>query len=244
MRFILTCVACKCVFRQSLESTYAVLSTAAGLLGLLLCRLGLLLGFLLGRLGLGLLLGGLGLRLLLLGLGLLLLLLLGLLLLARGLRSGLLVLGGGLLGLLLCLLSTRRRGAANLKLDDILADGDGVLLVDKELLDGTGLGRVQRNVDLVGLDGSDLLILLDVVANLCGLSVSVCVCSAATILTFRPLLQCTLGDGLSHLGDLDGGDIGCSMISTRATFSIVETDHSFLSGQESKDAVSRAVQVV
>jgi hypothetical protein len=194
-----------------LRPTYAVLSTAANLLGLLLSRLRLLLGLLLGRLGLRLLLGGLGFRLLLLGLGLLLLLLL--LLLAGGLRCGLLVLGSGLLGLLLCLRATSRRLAANLKLDDILADSDGVLLVDKELLDGTSLGCVQGNVDLVGLDGSDLLILLDVVANLCVLSVSRHGCLVAAVLTFRPLLQGTLGNGLSHLRDLDGGDVGCTNIS-------------------------------
>lgn len=159
---------------QSSRATYAVLSTAArlGLLRLLL-RLGILLRLLLGWLGLGLLLGWLRFRLLLLGLGLLLLLRLGLLLLARGLRRGLLVLGRRLLGLLLGLLSTRRRGAANLELNNILTNGDGVLLVDKELLDGTGLGRVQGNVDLVGLDGGNLLILLNVVADLCMLSVCV-----------------------------------------------------------------------
>lgn len=196
-----------------LRPTYAVLSTAANLLGLLLSRLRLLLGLLLGRLGLRLLLGGLGFRLLLLGLGLLLLLRLGLLLLAGGLRCGLLVLGGGLLGLLLCLLATSRRLAANLKLDDILADSDGVLLVDKELLDGTSLGCVQGNVDLIGLDGSDLLVLLDVVADLCVLSVPRHGCLVAGVLTFRPLLQGTLGNGLSHLRDLDGGDVGCTNIS-------------------------------
>lgn len=155
------------------QLTYAVLSTAArlGLLGLLRRRLRLLLGLLLGRLGLRLLLGRLWFRLLLLGLGLLLLLRLGLLLLARRLRCSLLVLGGGLLWLLLRLLSTRRRSAADLELNNILSDGDCVLLVDKELLDGTSLGRVQRNVDLVGLDGSDLLVLLNVVADLCMLLV-------------------------------------------------------------------------
>jgi hypothetical protein len=158
-----------------LGSTYAVLSTAArlSLLRLLLGRrLCLLLGLLLGRLGLRLLLGRLGFRLLLGGLGLLLLLLLGLLLFARWLRRGLLVLGGGLLGLVLgLLLSTRGRLAAKLELDYILTNGDGVLLVDEKLLDGTGLRCVQRDVDLVGLDGGNLLVLLNVVADLCGLLV-------------------------------------------------------------------------
>jgi len=89
------------------------------------------------------------------------------------LRCGFLVLGSRLLGLLLCLLSTSRRFAANLELDNILANGDGVLLVDKEFLDGTSLGRVQGNVDLVGLDGGNLLVLLNVVADLC-VFVSMC----------------------------------------------------------------------
>ncbi len=167
------------MFGQILRFTYAVLATAArlGLLRLLRGRLGLLLG--LRLLGLGLLLGRLGFRLLLLGLGLLLLLRLGLLLLARRLRRGLLLLGSRLLGLLLGLLSARRRGAADLELDNILTNGNGVLLVDKELLDSTGLGCVQRNVDLVGLDGSNLLILLNVVADLCMLSVCASVSSVA-----------------------------------------------------------------
>ena len=151
--------------------TYAVLSTAAGLLGLLLLggrlRVFLWLGLLRG-LGLRLLLGRLWFRLLLLGFRLLLLLLLGLLLLARGLRCGLLFLGGGLLDIVLCLLlSTGWRLTTKLKLNNILSNGNSVLLVDEELLDGTGLGRVQGNVDLVGLDGSNLLVLLNVVANLC-----------------------------------------------------------------------------
>lgn len=139
---------------------------------------------------------------------------LGLLLLAGGLRCSLLVLGGGLLGLVLgLLLSSSRRLAANLELDNILSNGDGVLLVDQEFLDGTGLGRVQGNVDLVGLDGGNLLVLLNVVADLCMLSVRVRACAVAVFLTFRPLLQRALGDGLGHLGNLDGGDVGWSRVS-------------------------------
>ena len=58
-------------------------------------------------------------------------------------------------------------GTTSLKLYDFLSNGDGVLLVDEELLDGTSLGRVDSNVDLVSLNGSDLFILLNVVADLC-----------------------------------------------------------------------------
>jgi hypothetical protein len=52
-----------------------------------------------------------------------------------------------------------------------LIDCHRVLLVDEKLLDGTGLGSVYRYVDLVGLDGRDLLVLLNEVANLCKPSV-------------------------------------------------------------------------
>lgn len=152
-------------------ATYAVLGPAAslGLLGLLLG--GLWLGLLLGGLGLGLLLGRL--RLLLLLGGLRLRFLLGLLLLARGLRRSLLLLGRRLLGLVLGLLLASSRGfAAQLELDNVLSDRDGVLLVDEELLDGAGLGGVEGDVDLVRLNGGNLLVLLDVVANLCGMSVT------------------------------------------------------------------------
>jgi hypothetical protein len=188
--------------------TYAVLSTVAGLdlLGLLLgrrLRVFLWLG-LFGRLGLRLLLGRFRLRLLLLGLRLL-----GLLLLARRLRRSLLFLGSGLLDVVLCLLlSTGRRLTTKLKPDNILSNGNSVLLVDEELLDGTSLGCVQGNVDLVGLDGSNFLVLLNVVADLCMPLVPRRRCCAVVFLTLVPLLQCTLGNRLGHLGDLDGGNIG------------------------------------
>lgn len=50
----------------------------------------------------------------------------------------------------------------------------------------TGTGLRKRYTHLVGLDGRDLLVLLDIVANL-----------------LAPLLQGTLADGLGHLGDFD-----------------------------------------
>ena len=187
----------------------------------------------------------LGFRLLLSGLGLLLLLLLVLLLLSRGLRRCFLVLGGGLFGLILCLLlSTRWRLTANLKLDNILSNGNGILLVDKELLNGTGLRRVQRYVDLVRLDSGNLLVLLNVVANLCMLLVSLRGSCVAVFLTFRPLLQRTLGNRLSHLGHLNGSDIGYTSISIEIMLRIAKTHHSFVSDRESIDVVLRAVQVV
>ena len=87
--------------------------------------------------------------------------------LAFGLRRSLLVLRCGFLWLLAGLLLSALWGTTSLKLYDFLSNGDGVLLVDEELLDGTSLGRVDSNVDLVSLNGSDLFILLNVVADLC-----------------------------------------------------------------------------
>jgi len=97
---------------------------------------------------LGLLLGLLSRsRLRLLSLGLLGLLSLSLLrLLSRGRLLGLLsllrLLGSSLL------LATLRR-LTGLQLDDLLSDGDGILLVDKKLLDNTGLGGIHRHIDLM-----------------------------------------------------------------------------------------------
>ena len=91
-----------------------------------------------------------------------------LLLLALGLRRSLLVLGRRLLGLLTgLLLLSASWSTAGLKLYDVLSDGDGVLLVDEELLNSTSLGRIDGDVDFVGLDSRDFFILLNVVANLC-----------------------------------------------------------------------------
>ena len=144
--------------------TYATLLTATrdGRLGLVLwlglllgrLRLGLVFGllFLLGRLWLGFFLWCLGLRLLLL---------------ALGLRRSLLLLGCGFFGLFAGLLFSTSGRSAGLELHNFLSNLDGVLFVDKELLDDTSLGRIHGYVDLVGLNGCDFLILLDVVANLC-----------------------------------------------------------------------------
>jgi hypothetical protein len=138
MRFILTYSGANRVSKTitsalagSLKGTYATLLTASDG-GLGLGGLGLGLGGLLGRGGLGGLWGLLG--LLSGGSGLL------------GLLSG----GGGLLGLLggRLLLATLR-SLSGLELDKILSDGDGVLLVDKKLLDSTGLGGVHGHVDLM-----------------------------------------------------------------------------------------------
>lgn len=92
---------------------------------------------------LGCLLGGRS----LLGFGLL-----GLLGLGGGGRSillGLSFLGFGLFGLLgtFVLLSTFGSGA-NLDLDEILADSNGIFLVYEELLDGTRLRGIDRNINL------------------------------------------------------------------------------------------------
>jgi hypothetical protein len=128
MRFILTYSGANRVSKTitsalagSLKGTYATLLTASDG-GLGLGGLGLGLGGLLGRGGLGGLWGLLG------------------------LLSG----GGGLLGLLggRLLLATLR-SLSGLELDKILSDGDGVLLVDKKLLDSTGLGGVHGHVDLM-----------------------------------------------------------------------------------------------
>jgi hypothetical protein len=147
--------------------TYATLLTATRLSGLGLF-LGCGLGLLLGGLRLGLLLGRLGLLFLLRRLWFRLVLWLRLFLLALGLRRSLLVLGCSLLGLVLgLLLLSTSRGTAGLDLDEVLADGDCVLLADEELLDGAGLGCVDGDVDLVGFDGRNLLVLLNVVADLC-----------------------------------------------------------------------------
>ncbi|KAG9859209.1 hypothetical protein KCU94_g5, partial [Aureobasidium melanogenum] len=55
-----------------------------------------------------------------------------------------------------------------LHLQQVLTDGDGIILVDQELLDSTSLGSVDGNVDLwVGKGYSDFLVLLDVVTDLC-----------------------------------------------------------------------------
>ena len=85
-------------------------------------------------------------RLRLLSLGLLRLLSLSLLrLLSRG----------GLLGLLSLLrllgsslLLATLRCLTGLQLDDLLSDGDSILLTDKKLLDNTGLRGIHRHVDL------------------------------------------------------------------------------------------------
>lgn len=107
---------------------------------------------------------GSGLALLLLGsLGLLLLLLGGS---GSGLRGlgrlasfglGLLLLGRRLLAL---------RGGAGLDARKLLPNLDGVALSDEQLDDGSLLRGVDGNVNLVGLDASDLLIDLDTVTDL------------------------------------------------------------------------------
>ncbi|KAI6768650.1 hypothetical protein HG531_010839 [Fusarium graminearum] len=63
----------------------------------------------------------------------------------------------------------------------ILSDDNGIALLSKVFSDSTGLARVDKNVDLVSLDASNLLILLDRLADLLGQAG-----------------QCSFGDGLSH----------------------------------------------
>lgn len=83
------------------------------------------------------------------GLGLFLGRRLGLLLgCGRGLRGG--FLGGFLGGFGLLLGWLLGRGAAELDTDDILANCDGVLFGDKELLDNTSFGGVDGDIDLRG----------------------------------------------------------------------------------------------
>ena len=134
---------------------------------------------------------GRGGRLLLGRCGLLLLGLRGRLRLLGGLfllLGGLLFLSAGLLGSS-GLLGAALRSGTGFYGSEVLADGNGILLTDKELLQGTGLGCVDSDIDLgrvlasrpslaercpgsfthlVGLDSRDLLILLDVVTNLLG----------------------------------------------------------------------------
>jgi hypothetical protein len=74
---------------------------------------------------------------------------LGLLVVLLGGRCGLV----GLLGLLLLglrglLLLGAGGSTTKLHLQQILTDGDGVFLIDQELLNGTSLGSVNSNVDL------------------------------------------------------------------------------------------------
>ena len=112
---------------------------------------------------------------------------LGLLLLALGLRAGLLGLGSSLLGLLLGLCCAALGSlCAGIDLDKVLTDNNVVLLVGQELQNHTSSRGVDCDVDLVGLDGGDLLVLLDAVADL-----------------FAELLEGTLRDGLGHFRDLD-----------------------------------------
>lgn len=47
-----------------------------------------------------------------------------------------------------------------------MSNSDGVLLVDEELLDSTGFRGVDSDINLVGFNGCNFLILLDVVADL------------------------------------------------------------------------------
>jgi hypothetical protein len=74
-----------------------------------------------------------------------------------GRRLGLLLgrgcgLSGGFLGGFSLLLGwLLGRGAAELDTDDILANCDGVLLGDKELLDNTSFGGVDGDIDLKGV---------------------------------------------------------------------------------------------
>jgi hypothetical protein len=59
-----------------------------------------------------------------------------------------------------------RRLSTQLQFNDVLSNCDGIFLIDQKLLDGASLGSIQRDIDLVRLNGGDLLVLLDVVANL------------------------------------------------------------------------------
>lgn len=73
------------------------------------------------------------------------------------------------------------------KYDGIVRENRGqAAYAPRGLGSDTGTGRRKRSTHLVGLDGRDLLVLLDIVANL-----------------LAPLLQGALADGLGHLRDLD-----------------------------------------
>lgn len=75
----------------------------------------------------------------------------------RSILLGLRLLGFGLLRLLgaLILLSTFG-SAAKLDLDEILADSNGIFLIYEELLDGTRLWGINRNINLITKCVSDI----------------------------------------------------------------------------------------
>jgi hypothetical protein len=84
------------------------------------------------------------------------------------------------------LCATLRCLCAGIDLDEVLTNNNVVLLVGQELQNHTSSRGVDRDVDLVGLDGGDLFVLLDVVADL-----------------FAELLEGALRDGLGHFRNLD-----------------------------------------
>ena len=138
------------------------------------------------------------------------------------------------------LLATRGL-ATELQLDQILSHCYRVFLVNQELLDGSSLGRVDGNVDLVGFDGRDLFVLLNVVADLCWGSVlgivGVCMVHARFDHCFRvpSVIDSAICGTLTTVSAAGGVSIGARIIRRC-------TNHSFVSVGRPIAVVWRAVQ--